>query len=439
MPPTDAPTDAAPAVSNDSGDRAIQVVPSTSENLATENVPGFGVDNPPQTDFSAANQRLFDDNILKDMAFYDSAAEGVGGLDVPQAAPVSPERRQEIDSVKSRVSDSSTNAMDHDQQDRFFGSAIDSARSLTTAKPEDRQKTYDSAMNSVPPEQRETYNKAIGAALRDQGSNLRTANAPPVGLLLDSNAPARDQIVGRSAIVESPENFQKDQNALESARKVSDAVNTTLSDVPENQRQAIGTDMGNILATQERNGLFAPIKDVGARERPADLASPEAQASKLKGQLPPETGTEPVIKSAVEAANAIAFAKPEDMNKAFNAGMDSLRAAGVNPSSAAAVLSQALNNVSKDLRVSTDHGSVDQSFLHDARLATPANPSGTIGVADRRTAPGDSAENHALFARASEVATAIRSANTDALGRNPTKTAVSEHVDRTFQMLRYYR
>ncbi len=234
-------------------------------------------------------------------------------------------------------------------------------------------------------------------------------------------------------------NFQRDQNALESARKVSDAVNTSMSDVPENQRQAVGSDMGNILATQERNGLFAPMKEVGERERPADLASPEAQAAKLKGQLPAQTA-EPVIKAAVEAANAIAFAKPEDMNKAFNAGMDSLRAAGVEPSAVSGVLSQALNNVSKDLRVSTDQGNVDQSFLHDARLGHPRKPSTeTIGVADRMTAPGDAAENRALFSRASEVASAIRSANTDALGRNPTKTAVSEHVDRTFQMLRYYK
>lgn len=438
MPPTDAPTDAAPAVSNDSGDRAIQVVPSPSENLAVENVPGVGVDNPPQTDFSIANQRLVSERVYNDIAFYDSAAESVGGLDVPKAAPVSAERRQEIDSIKSKVSDSTTDAMDHDQQDRFFGSAIDSARSLTAAKPEDRQKTFDSALRSVPPEQRETFNKAIGAALRDQGSNLRTANAPPVGLLLDDSAPPGEKIVGRSGIVEFQENFQKDQNALESARKVSDAVNTALSDIPEERRQAVGNDMGALLATQERNGLFAPIKEVGARERPADLASPEAQTAKLKGQLSPQTGTEPVLKAAVEAANNIAFAKPEDMNKAFNAGMDSLRAAGVDPSAAAGVLGRALNNVSKDLGVSTHNGNVDQSFLHDARLATPANPNGTIGVADRRTAPGDTAENHALFSRASEVASAIRSANTDALGRNPSQKTVSDHVDRTFQMLRYY-
>ncbi len=169
-------------------------------------MPGFGVENPPQTDFFDCHRKSMQRQHPQRYFFLRFGCRRRRRIGYPQRAPrVSPERRQEIDSVKSRVSDSTTQAMDHDQQDRFFGSAIDSARSLTTAKPEDRQKTFDSALNSVPPEQRETFNKAIGAALRDQGSNLRTANAPPVGLLLDNNAPPGDKIVGRSAIVESPE------------------------------------------------------------------------------------------------------------------------------------------------------------------------------------------------------------------------------------------
>ena len=442
MPSTEAPTEAPPAATDNSGDRGIQTTPPVSENVAAENVPGKGVGNPDTIDFSVENQKLVDQNLLNDVSFYDSANDNVdkvdNKVDPSKDAPMSDERRREIDSVKSRVNDSTVNAMDPKQQDQFYGNAIDSARNLTAANPEDRQKMYDGAFQSVPPDQRETFNRAIGAALHDQGSNLRVVNAPPVGLLVEGGAPGGDKIAGRTAIVGIPGEFQQDQKALESAPQVRETIRTALSDVPADKQQTVGDSIGGVLATQEKHGLLAPIKDVGARERPADLASPEAQAAKLKSQLSPQSGTEPIVNAAVDAANNIAFAKPEDMNRLFNAGMENLRAAGLDPSAAAGVLGQALNNVSKDLSISSDSGQVDQSFLQDKRLATPANPQGTIGVADRQTAPGDAEANHAVFTKAADVATSIRSTNTEALGRNPSESAVRDHVDRVFRVLRYY-
>jgi len=438
VPPTEAPSHAAPAVSDNSGDRAIAVVPSASDNLAVGNVPGKGVDNPPTIDFKTENQNLVGQNVINDLTLFDSATGKNGAPDPEKEAPISTERRKEIDDVKSRVSDSTTGAMDQRQQDRFFGSAIDSARDLTAAKPEDRQQTFDSALKSVPPDQRETFNKAIGAALHEQGSNLRTGNEPPVGLLIDRSAPGGEKIVGRSSIVEFPENFQADQKALESAPKVSDAIKKTMSDVPADKQDSVGNDMGNLLSTQEKHGLLAPIKDVGARERPDDLPSQEAQAAKLKGQWPPQIGTEPIVNAAVDAANNIAFAKPEDMNRLFNTGMDNLRAAGADPAIAAGMLGQALNNISKDLHVKTESGKIDQAFLTDRRLATSANPDGTIGAADTQTAPGDVAANHAIFTKTSEVAAAIRTDNTNTLGPNPNESEIRDHVDRVFRAFKYF-
>ncbi|MBX9952076.1 MAG: hypothetical protein K2Y39_23080, partial [Candidatus Obscuribacterales bacterium] len=92
----------------------------------------------------------------------------------------------------------------------------------------------------------------------------------------------------------------------------------------------------------------------------------------------------------------------------------------------------------KDLRVSTTLGNVDQAFLQDKRLATPANPEGTIGAANRGTALGDPAANNAAFTRASDIAAAIRTTNTEQLGRTPSKAEVTDQADRVFRILRYF-
>ena len=439
VPPADAPSSPAPAVTHNSNDLALDVAPVVSENVTLQNVPGVGVDNPQTPDFAAENQNFINQNVFNDVQFYDSAIEGDGSpRQTRQDEPISAERRQEIDSIKSRASDNITRSMDSAQQDKFYGNAIDTARNLTAANPEDRQKQYSDAMNAIPPDQRETFNKALGVALHDQGSNLRTGNEPPMGLLIDKSDPSNEKIVGKVAIPEMSENFPADQRAFNAAPAVKDSINKAFADVPENQQEKLGKDIGTILATQESNGLFAPVKDIGSRERPAGLPSEQEQAAKLKSQLSPQTGTEPVVSAAVEAANKIAFAKPEDMNKLFNEGMDNLRKAGIDPSSAAPILSQALNNISKDLRVSTTSGDIDQAFLKDKRLATPANPEGTIGVADTGTAPGDAAANNAAFTRASDIAAAIRTTNTEQLGRTPSDAEVKDQADRVFRILRYF-
>lgn len=446
MPPTDAPSTPAPAVTDNSTDRALDVVP-VSENVTSEAVPGIGVDNPQRPDLATESQTLVNQNILNDVQFFDSAIEGDGtpqkvegrfaAQDANKEAPISAERRKEIDSVKSRVGDSNISAMDPAQQDKFYGNAIDTARNLTSASPDDRQKKYDEAMRGVAPEQRETFNKAIGVALSDQGSNLRTANQPPMGLLFDKSDPNNEKIVGRASIVEMPENFTADNRAFNAAPAVKGAIDKVLSDVPKDQQEKVGNDIGNILATQESAGLFAPTKDVGARERLANLPSEQEQAAKLKGQLGPN-GRDPVVNAAVDAANKIAFAKPEDMNRLFNEGMDSIRKTGVEPSSVAPILSQALNNVSRDLRISSTTGTADQAFLLDKRLATPANPDGTIGAANIGTATGDAAANNAAFTKASEIAAAIRASSGEQLGRTASKTEVKDHVDRVFRIIKYF-
>jgi hypothetical protein len=446
VPPTDAPSTPAPAVTDNSTDRALDVVP-VSENVASEAVPGVGVDNPQRPDLATESQTLVNQNILNDVQFFDSAVEGdgtpqkvegpSGAQDASKEAPISAERRKEIDSIKSRVGDSNISAMDPAQQDKFYGNAIDTARNLTSANPDDRQKKYDEAMRGVPPEQRETFNKAIGVALSDQGSNLRTANQPPMGLLFDKSDPNNEKLVGRASIVEMPENFTADNRAFNAAPSVKGAIDKALSDVPKDQQGKVGNDIGNILATQESAGLFAPTKDVGARERPANLPSEQEQAAKLKGQLG-QNGRDPVVNAAVEAANRIAFAKPEDMNKLFNEGMDSIRKTGVEASSVAPILSQALNNVSRDLRISSTTGTADQAFLLDKRLATSANPDGTIGAANIGTAPGDAAANNAAFTKASEIAAAIRSSAGEQIGLTASKAEVKDHVDRVFRIIRYF-
>jgi len=439
VPPTDAHSSPAPAVTDNSNDHSLDVVPVVSENVTSQNVPGVGVDNPQRPDFAGENQNLIDQNIFNDVQFYDSELEGDGSPpDSRQDEPSSAERRQEIDSIKSRASDNITRSMDSAQQDKFYGNAIDTARNLTAANPEDRQRQYSDAMNAIPPEQRETFNKALGVALHDQGSNLRTGNEPPMGLLIDKSEPNNEKVVGKVAIPEMSEHFPADQRAFNAAPAVKESINKAFADVPEKQQEKLGNDIGAILAAQESNGLFAPIKDIGARERPAGLPSEQEQAAKLKSQLPPQAGTEPAVNAAVEAANKIAFAKPEDMNKLFNEGMENLRKAGVEATSAAPILSQALNNISKDLRVSTTMGDVDQAFLQDKRLATPANPEGTIGAANRGTALGDPAANNAAFTRASEIAAAIRTTNTEQLGRTPSKAEVNDQADRVFRILRYF-
>lgn len=436
MPPTEAPPSPAPAT-NDSVDNAIDFVPAVSDNVTNEAVPGIGVDNPPRTDFVAENRAFIAQNVFSDLDFYDSSMESSGAPQVAPEQPVSADRRKEIDSV-SRVSDSTVTSMSQADKDKFYGSAIDTARNLTTAKPEDLQRQYDDALRTVPPQQREVFNKAIGAALTDQGSHLGTANVPPLGLLKDKSDPNNEKIVGRSAIVELPENYPADQRAIAAAPAVKDSINKALSDVPSNDQARVGKEIGDLLSAQEKNGLLAPVKDIGARERPADLASPEAQAAKLKSQVGPQNGTDTVVNTAVDAANKIAFAKPEDMNRIFNEGMQSMVATGVDKSAAAGILSQALNNISKDLRLNTNHGTVDQTFLQDKRLATPANPEGTIGVADRGTAPGDAAANHATFLKATEIAAAIRDTNTTQLGRTASEGQIRDHVDRVFKVMHFF-
>lgn len=439
MPPTDAPSTPAPAVADNSNDSALDVVPVVSDNVTSQNVPGVSVDNPQRPDLATENQDLINKNVLNDIQFYDSALEGNGSSpDARQDEPISAQRRQEIDSLKSRASDNTTRSMDSAGQDKFYGNAIDTARNLTAANPDDRQKQYSDAMNAIPPDQRETFNKALGVALRDQGSNLRTGNEPPMGLLIDKSDPNNEKVVGKVAIPEMSEHFPADQRAFNAAPAVKESINRAFTDVPEKQQEKLGNDIGTILATQESNGLLAPIKDIGARERPDGFPSEQEQAAKLKSQLPPQAGTEPVVSAAVEAANKIAFAKPEDMNELFNEGMDNLRKAGVEATSAAPILSQALNNISKDLRVSTTLGNVDQAFLQDKRLATPANPEGTIGAANRGTALGDPAANNAAFTRASDIAAAIRTTNTEQLGRTPSKAEVTDQADRVFRILRYF-
>ncbi|MBA3859459.1 MAG: hypothetical protein C0507_21350 [Cyanobacteria bacterium PR.3.49] len=437
MPPPEAPPSPAPAV-NDSVERAIEVVPATPENVTTENVPGIGVDNPPRTDFVAETRAFIAQNVFNDLAFFDSSLERSGAPQPGAEQPAGAERRKEIDAVKARFSDSTINSIPENGRDKFFGSAIDTARDLTSAKPEDVQKKYDTALQTVPPEQREVFNKAVGIALHEQGSHLRTGNAPPVGLLIDKSDQKNEKIVGRAAIADFPEHFQADQRAIAAAPTVKEAADKVLSDVPPNQQTNVGFQIGDVIAAQEKQGLLAPIKDIGARERQADLASPETQAAKLKTQLGPVEGKEPVVDAAVDAANKIAFAKPEDMHKLFNEGMQSLAATGIDKTAAARILGQALKNVSKDFNVHTANGNVEQTFLADKRLATPANPDGTIGVADRGTAPGDPAANHAAFLKGTEVAAAIRATNTQQLGRTPSAAQVEDHVDRVFKVLRYF-
>lgn len=437
MPPTEAPPSPAPAV-NDSVDRAIEVVPATPENITAENVPGLGVDNPPRTDFVAENRAFIAKNVFSDLSFYDSSLEGLGSPHASPEQPVSAERRKEIDAVKGRFSDSTINSIPENGRDKFFASAIDTARDLTSAKPEDIQKKYDAALQTVPPEKREVFNKAIGIALHEQGSHLRTGNEPPVGLLIDKSDPQNEKIVGRAAIENAPEDFQADQRAIAAAPTVKSAADNALSDVPQDQQRKVGLQIGDVIAAQEAQGLLAPIKDIGARERPANLPRPEAQAAKLKTQLGPIEGKEPVVAAAVDAANKIAFAKPEEMHKLFNDGMQSLAATGVDKTAAARILGQALKNVSNDFNVHTANGNVEQTFLTDKRLATPANPKGTIGVADRGTAPGDAAANHAAFLKGTEVAAAIRSTTTEQLGRNPSAAKVEDHVERIFKVLHYF-
>lgn len=438
MPPTDAPTSPAPPVKDDANDRSVDVVQPIGDNVTSQNVPGVGVDNPQQPDFATENQNLINQNVIGDIQFYDSALDGNGKTPDSQDEQISAERRKEIDSVRARASDSNVRAMEPEQQDKFYGNAIDTARNLTASNPEELQKKYSEAMNGIPPEQRETFNKALGVALHDQGSHLRTGNEPPLGVLIDKSDPKNEKVVGKAAIPEFPENFPADQRAFNAAPRVKETIDKAFSDVPKSQETRLGNDIGNILATQESHGLFAPMKDISARERPTTLPSEKEQAAKLKSQVSPQTGTEPVLGAAVDAANKIAFAKPEEMNKLFNEGMENLRKLGVDPAAAAPLLGQALNNISKDLRVSTDFGTADQAFLMDKRLATPGNPLGTVGVADTGTAVGDASQNNAAFRKASDIAATIRSTNTEQLGRSPSKAEISDQADRVFRMLRYF-
>ncbi|MCA9804958.1 MAG: hypothetical protein KC777_23475, partial [Cyanobacteria bacterium HKST-UBA02] len=235
--------------------------------------------------------------------------------------------------------------------EQFFKDAVTSADRLLNASPGEQQELFSQAMRDSltnhPDAEPGSFARALRSALNQEDPRMTVGIHQPTGVaqLTDGRG---DQPVVSTAFIgdeDSPGTIEADRLAFDTAAKVSQIASDTDALVPADKRQITQTAVAETTARQRESGLWSPLPDVGARQRPeAGPSQAEQSESLLNSQqsLRDNPQGAEIAKTIVTAANDIAFSEPGEMAGKFaNSVLDLSRA---HPDMTPGEVARALNN-----------------------------------------------------------------------------------------------
>ena len=291
-------------------------------------------------------------------------------------------REDQVDKLRQVVGDFDINSgIKPENRDKVLGSAVDTANKIAGLPPGSAE-TKDTFTKAVTDFQKDnpgvdasTFTREMQTVFREMGSKtLSTKLTSNSVLLADTTQVSADNpggIVASAFTGDQGPAGQKEKTAFETAQTLADAGRK----VDFN---------GEVMNELQFHNFFAGVKDLGPRERPATAQTSEQQLDRLKEGF----GTKPdgLFQDVLNKADNLAFnTNGKDLGNRFNENVEEL--AKNNPSVSKDLLGrmmvEGMRTVtqSKDFSLGTVSSAVQMQFLQDKRLATDANPRGTVGAA----------------------------------------------------------